>query len=206
MPAFAYGKPISRPIAKTFASAIMKILLQYGICATAVFDKDSKFFGVSREAFDLLQINCYVLSSANHNRMLVERVNRYLNKGLKIMCSERNSVRIAEEANLLLLYAWKSCPVSGTNISCSFVAVGREYAFQIDYSTKKYWELTSTPAAVTSYSKTLAKHPQASSEFVKLLVDKTCAYHREFINSRRPNPRLYHIGNLVFACRAVKTA
>ena len=116
------------------------------------------------------------------------------------MCSERNLVRMAEEAILLLLYAWNSCPVSGTNISHSFVAVGREYAFQIDYSTKKHWELTSTPDAVTSYSKTLAQYLQASLEVAKLLVDKTCAYHREFINSRRPNPRICHIGNLVFAC------
>ena len=107
----------------------MRILLRYGICATAVLDKDRKFFGVCREALDLLQINCHVLSSANHNGMLVEQVNRYLNKCLKIMCSERNSVRITEEAILLLLNVWNSCPVSGTNISRSFVAVGREYVF-----------------------------------------------------------------------------
>jgi hypothetical protein len=183
MTAFACGEPISRPSAKTFASAIMKILLRYGICATAVLDKYSKFLGVCRKALDLLQIHCHVLSSANHNGMLVERVNRYLNKGLKIMCTERGSVHIAEEAILLLLYAWNSCPVSGTNISCSFVAVGREYAFPIYYSTKKHWELTSTPAAVTSYSKTLAQYLQASLEVARLLVDETGAYHQEFINS-----------------------
>ncbi len=168
MTAFACGEPIYRPSAKTFALAIMKILLWYGICATAVLDKDSKFLGVCHEALDLLQINCHVLSSANLNRMLVELVNRYLNKGLKIMCSERNSVCIAEEAILLLLYVWNSCPVLGTNISCSFVAVGWEYAFPIDYSTKKHWELTSTPAVVTSYSKDLAIYLQASSEVADL--------------------------------------
>ena len=93
------------------------------------------------------------------------------------MCSERGSVRIAEEAILLLLYAWNSCPVLGTNISCSFVAMGQEYAFPIDYSTKKHWELTSTPAAVTSYSKNLAKYLQAILEVTKLLVEETRAYH-----------------------------
>ena len=115
------------------------------------------------------------------------------------MCSERKSVRITEEAILLLLYAWNSCPVSGTKISCSFVAVGWEYAFPIDYLTKKHWELTTTPTAVTSYSKNLAKYLAASSEVAQILVEETRAYHREFINSRRPNPRIYHIGNLVFA-------
>ena len=75
MTVFACGEPISHPSAKKIASAIMKILLRYGICATAVLDKDSKFFGVCQEALDLLQINCHVLSSANHNGMLVDCVN-----------------------------------------------------------------------------------------------------------------------------------
>jgi len=76
----------------------MKILLCYGFCHTVVLDKDSKFFGVCREAIDLLKINCHVLSSANHNPMIVERVNCYRTKGLKTMCNERDSVRVALEA------------------------------------------------------------------------------------------------------------
>ena len=47
----------------------------------AVLDKDAKFFGVCSKDLDLLQINRHVLSSANHNPMLVERVNCYVNKG-----------------------------------------------------------------------------------------------------------------------------
>ena len=54
MTAFACGEPISRPSAKTFALEIMKILLRYGMCATAVLDKDINFFGVCCEALDLL--------------------------------------------------------------------------------------------------------------------------------------------------------
>jgi hypothetical protein len=104
--------------------------------------------------------------------MLVERINRYLNKGLKIMCTERDTVCVAQEAILLLLYAWNSCPVLGTGISCSFVAVGRKFAFPIDDSTSKHWELTSTPAEGKSYSNTLAQQLQAGTEVAKLLVRK----------------------------------
>ena len=64
-------------------------------------------------------------------------------------------------------------------ISCSFVAVGWELAFPIDYSTNKHWELTTTPTAVTSYSKNLAKYLEVSSEVAKILVDKICAYHHK---------------------------
>ena len=75
-----------------------------------VLDKDGKLFGAFKEAVDLLQINRHVLLGGNHNPMLVKQVNGYLNKGLKIMTNERDSVRVAMEAILLLLYAWNSTP------------------------------------------------------------------------------------------------
>ncbi len=83
----------------------MKIIMQYGFCHTVVLDKDSKFFGVCHESLDLLKINCHVLSGGNHDPMLVEHINRYLNKGLKIMVNKRDSPCIALEAILLLIYA-----------------------------------------------------------------------------------------------------
>jgi hypothetical protein len=89
---FACMEPVANLSATMFASAIMKIHLRYGFCHTLVLDKDSKFFGVCREALDLLQINCHVLSGRNHNPMLVKRVNRYINKGLKIMTNKLGSI------------------------------------------------------------------------------------------------------------------
>jgi hypothetical protein len=121
MTGFAAMEPIKHATSQTFASAVMKIQLQYGLCHTIVLDKDSKFFGAFREACDLLQINRHVLSGGNHNPMLVEHVNRYLNKGLKVMTNEHSSVRIAMEAILLLLYVWNSAPIPGTNLSRCFV-------------------------------------------------------------------------------------
>ena len=52
MTGFACMESISHATATTFASAIMKILLCYGFCHTAVLDKDAKFFGVCSEALD----------------------------------------------------------------------------------------------------------------------------------------------------------
>ena len=160
-------EPIQHANSKNFASGIMKIQLRYGFCHTVVLDKDGKFFGVCREALNLLQINCHVLSSENHNPMIVERVNRYLTKGLKIMTNERDSVCVALEAILLLLYAWNSCPIPGTDISRSLVAVGLEFAFPIDYSTNKHWELTSSP---TSVKRTHGSSQHASPPFTKLPI------------------------------------
>jgi hypothetical protein len=156
MTGFASMEPIVHANAKNFALAIMKIQLRYEFCHTIVLDKDSKFNSVCCEALDLLHINCHTLSGDNHNLMMVKRVNRYLMKRLKIMTNKHDSVHVAHKAILLLLYAWNSCPIPGTNKSCSLVAVGRKFAFPIDYSANKHWELTSSPNSMESYSWDLA--------------------------------------------------
>ncbi len=169
-------EPVQHADSKNFASAVMKIQLHYGFCHTIAIEKDTKFYGVCREALDLLHINCHVLSGNNYNPMMVEGVNRYLMKGLKIMTYERDSIHITLEAILLLLYAWNSCPISGTDISWSLVAVGCEFSFLIDYSTK-HWELTSFPISVESYSKDLSTCLSALCKVARRLVQEHHAYH-----------------------------
>ncbi len=121
------------------------------------------------------------------------------------MTNERNSVWIALEAILLLLYAWNSCPIPGTNISRSLVAVGREFAFPIDYLSNKHWELTSSPSSVESFSKDLAIRLAALHEVAQFIIHEHQAYHCKLINSRCPDPCIYLIGNIVFARRAVRS-
>jgi hypothetical protein len=115
------------------------------------------------------------------------------------MCNERDSVRVALEAILLLLYAWNSCPVPGMDISCSLVAGGREFAFPINFSSGLHWELTSLPSTVMSYSKELATRLSACHEVAQLLVEEQRSYHRELVNARRPDPHTYSVGDIVFA-------
>ncbi len=99
-------EPVLTANATTYASAIMKIMLQFGFCHTCVLDKDSKFYSVCRNALDLLKVNCHVLSIGNHNPMIIECLNRYLNAGLHILTYEPNSTYITLEAIILLIYAW----------------------------------------------------------------------------------------------------
>jgi hypothetical protein len=92
------------------------------------------------------------------------------------------------------------------DISCSLVAVGREFAFPIDYSTGKHWELTSSPSTIVTYSRELATCLSACREVAELLVQGQRAYHRKLINARRPDPRVYSVGNIVFARRTVRSS
>jgi hypothetical protein len=199
---FGTLEPVTGASATTFASAIMKIQLRYGFCHTIVLNKDSKKFCVCRKAFDLLKINCHVLSGNNHNPMLVERLCRYFNKGLTIMCNEQDMVRVALESLLLLLYAWNSCPVPGTDISHSLVAVGQVFAFPINFSSSKHWQLTSSPATVDTYLKQLATQLSACHEVAELLVREQRKWHRELINSWHKDPQVYSPGDIIFARRA----
>jgi hypothetical protein len=150
MTGFSSMEPIPHANLTNFASGIMKIQLRFGFCHTIVLDKDSKFFGVFKEAVNLLQINRPVLSGNNHNPMLVQRFSHYLNKGLMIMTNDRYSVRVAMEAVLLLLYAWNSAPIPVNNMSHCFVTLGHEFQFPIDFAANKHFELISTPSMVMS--------------------------------------------------------
>jgi hypothetical protein len=131
---FSFGilEPVTSAYAFSFAYAIMKMQLRFEFCHTVVLDKDSKFFSICREYLDLIKTNCHVLSGDNHNPVLVKWLCRYVNKGLRIVTNRRNSIRVALEALLLLLNAWNSCPVPGTDISHSLVAVGHKFASVID--------------------------------------------------------------------------
>jgi hypothetical protein len=129
-----------------------------------------------------------MLSGDNHKPMIIKLLCQYFNKGLQIMTTKGDTVCVALEALLLLLYAWNSCPVPGTDILRSLVAVGREFAFLIDYSCSKYWELTSSPATVEMYSKQLAECLGACHDIALLLVQEQREWHHALINSHQCNP------------------
>jgi hypothetical protein len=202
MTTFALMEPVRSKDAKGFTAALMRILLRFGLCHTLILDKASSFLNVFKQVVELLQINSHTISAENHDAMIVEHLNRYLNKGLKVMTNERNSVRISTEAILLLIYAWNAACVPGIDIPRSLVVTGRVFSFPIDFSTSKHLDLTSTPEAVQSYAKDQATLLAASRDIARVLLDEHRAWHRELVNASRPNPRIYHIGDAVFARRA----
>ena len=168
-------------------------------------DKDSKFLGVFAQTAALLKINIHVLSGENHDPQLVERICRYLNLCLTVFCNERGTNRVALEGILMSLYAWNSAPVIGTDISRSLLVTGREFNFPIDFSTEQHQLLASTPMKVNSYAADQAKLLSCGRSLAKELIHAHRAWHREYVHQTRPDPRLYSVGDHVFAKRAVKS-
>jgi hypothetical protein len=122
------------------------------------------------------------------------------------MCDKHNSIWVAFEDILLLLYTWNSCPVPGMDISRSLVAGGCKFAFLNDFLGGKHLDLMSSTNTIVSYSKELAMCLSAPCcEVTKYLVKEQHAYHCKMINAQRPDPCIYLIGNIVFAQCAVES-
>ena len=205
MTSFAICEDTPEQNSKVFAGALMKIWLRFGFSHTIVVDKDSKFLGEFAKTAALLKINIHVLSGGNHDPMIVERICRYLNSCLTVFCNERGNNRVALEGILMSLYAWNSAPVVGTDISRSLLVTGREFNFPIDFSSEQHQILTSSPLKVSSFATEQARLLKCGQEIAKVLIHAHRAWHREYINQNRPDPRQYAVGDKVFAKRAVKS-
>ena len=147
----------------------------------------------------------HVLSGENHDGMIVERINRFLNSSLTIFCNERGTNKVALEGISMDLYAWNSTPVVGTDILCSLLVMGRKVQFPIDFSADMHHVLASNPAKVTYFASDQAILLSCCHEVARELIHHHRSYHREYINSRRPNPCIYNMGDIVYAKRSVKS-
>ena len=130
MTSFTVGKPSPEQTAFSMASSLMKIWLRFEFAYTIV--KVSVFLSVFAETAKLLGINIHVLSGENHDPMIVEGINRFLNSCLTIFCNDRGTTKVAQEGILMSLYPWNSAPVIGTDDSRSMIVVGRNFKFPID--------------------------------------------------------------------------
>jgi hypothetical protein len=183
----------------------MKICLTLGLPHTIVIDKDSKFRKKIEATMSLLNINLHVASGGNHDPVLTERFHVFANKSLSLFCNERDSIRVATEGLQLCKHAWSSAPVIGTDISRWLVCVDREFKFPIEYSSSPHVNLSFDPAATTTFAEVQETVLRQSREIFRILIHEHRAWYREYINSRRPDPLIYEINDLVFARQSVRS-
>ena len=137
--------------------------------------------------------------------MIVGRVNNYLNKGLKIFTQEQGTHTISQEVILLLIYAWNSCSVPLTDVSCAIIVTGRDFSFSIDFSHEKAVQLTGTKKWAETYAASHGRLHLHMREIFTLCIDESRSYHRERLNKLRPYPCRYGIGNLVLVPHSMQS-
>ena len=187
MTSFAVVKPVKQLNSDSFSKALMKVLLTHGLCHTIIIDADSKFKAKFTEVIKMLKLNKHEISKGNHQAMLVERFNKYLNKVMKIFNNERGTNKTYVEGALLAAYAWNSSPISGTDISKSLLVMGREYNFPIDFATDDVFSTNNNPQLIFEYTKSLVEILSQSRDIYKILIDEHRAMHRELRNSEIKN-------------------
>ena len=205
MTGFAVIEELTELNSVAFTKVAMKVLLQHSICHTFIVDKDSKFRSLFEKVIGhTLKINLYPASGGNHDAIMVERFNAFLNKSLRIFCSERDTTRAFVEGAQLTAYAWNSAPMAETDISRSLVAVGREFQFPIDFIRDDI-NLDISLDSKISYANSLQKRLQCCQEVYKVLIDEHRCMHREYVNARRPDPFKFEKGDYVWVRRQIQS-
>ena len=65
-----------------------------------------------------LKINLYPTSGSNHDAIMVEMFNAFLNKLLRICCNDRDTTRAFVGGGQLIAYVWNSAHMANTDIYC----------------------------------------------------------------------------------------
>ena len=163
--------------ATSFAAAIYKVLLRYGMAQLLVTDADSKFKGEFKIVAEILKITHHPVARGNHDPVLVKKFNRMLKSSLTIFTNDRKRTRVFVEGALMTAYAWNSAPVAGTNLSRSLVVLGQEFEFPIDFKTRQHLTFSTDPANIQSYAENVLELLEKSREVFKVLIHEHRAYH-----------------------------
>ena len=202
---FAVAEPVSKIDSTIYAQALLMIMLCFGLAHTIVLDKDSKFYATFAPSCQLMNLNFHTISSKTHEPMIVERINRYLNKGIKTFSEESGTTAVSREAILILIYRCNSCPFPMNGITRSMIVCGRQFSFPIDFGHETAVCITGNKKWTETYATNQARLQLHSREIEHLLIDQNRSYHRERMNELRPDPLQYEVGDLVLAKRDVKS-
>jgi hypothetical protein len=198
MTGFAAIEPIKDMNSSSFAKAVYTILLRYGLAQCVITNPDYKFKGNFKEAFATLKVNHHLSARGNHNAILVERFNRYLNAGLQVFNNDRETNRVFVGGTHMLTYAWNSCPVLGTDLSRSLLTVGREFHIPIDFEASRQMSFEVTDNDKKLFADNLLDLLMKSREVYVLLISEHRTAHREYRNSQIKFPRQFKVGDIVF--------
>ena len=153
-----------------------------------------------------MKITHHESAKGNHNAVLSERVNRFINEGLTIFNNERQTNRCFLVGVKTLLYAWNTAPRIGTDISRSLVVTGREWQFPIDIINDNITELNVSEQEVTNFTSELKETLKKNRFIYALLIEEHRKYHREYRNLQLQEKKKINEGDIVFSKTEVQSS
>ena len=148
---FVYVVPVPDTLSSTIAKHFMEFLLRFGLCSLVIVDADNRFLVNFCHMCAALNLTLAPLLKHNHPAMRVERFNHFLSKVVSIVTSDRGSATVFKEAAFVASYAWNPAPIHGTDIVCSFPAIGRILRFLIDCDPSLVVPVDDPSLAITQF-------------------------------------------------------
>ena len=106
---------------------------------------------------------------------------------------------------MFLLYAWNVAPINGTNICCSFVAIGQEFPFLVDMSSDMtLQEALAEGQEALDHCNSASPLLYKQRQLLKILNEARWLHHRELRNAG-VNQWKFEIGDLVIVRKQVQS-
>ena len=183
-------------LAKTFME---DVVLTFGMCAVIVVDAASTFKGVFEEMCDILDITLWPLARGNHKGNSAEKYHRYLNKTQTIFGNAAGTHQNFTRNAKTTAYAWNSAPITDTDVTRSFAAVGREFRFPLDVKHLP----PSSPTldgnnALFDYLRNVGTDSHFATGVLQILIEERRMEHQARMNKSRTESNL-KVGDVVKA-------
>ena len=195
---FVYVVLVPDTSSSTIAKHFMEFLLRFGLCSLVIVDADNCFLGNFRQMCAALNLTLAPLAKFNHTAMRVERFNRFLNKVVSIATSDCGSPTVLEEAAFVASYAWNSAPIDGTDIVCSFPAIGCILCFLIDCDPSHVLHVDDPSFAVTQFLALSQSTQSIATSILSFLLDDRCTAHCKRVNAT-PTTSSFRVNDIVTA-------
>jgi hypothetical protein len=153
MTGFVAIEPLKELHSTSFSKAVYAIQLRYGLSHLLIIDADSKFKGEFLKTAELLKMRLHPVAKGNHDAVLVECFNRFLNSSIIIFNNDHKLNRVfVEEGAMMCCYSWNSAPVTGTDLSRALLVLGREFHFPIDFTTQQHLTFNVPTSGIKRYA------------------------------------------------------
>jgi hypothetical protein len=146
------------------------------------------------KAAEILRLQHHQTARGNHDAVLVERFNRFLNAFLKVFNIHHETNRVFVKGALMAAYAWNSAPVAGTDLSHLLLVLGQEFHFPINFTSPQH-----ITKDIKTFTSDMLELMEKCQEVYTLLIQEHRAYHRELRNSLIGSPRKFKLHDVVFA-------
>ena len=182
---FVYVVPVPNTSSRTIAKHFKEFLLCFGLCSLVIIDADNRFLGKFCQMCAALNLTLAQLAKRNHPAMHMEQFNRFLNKVVSIAMSDPGSATVFKEATFIASYAWNSVPINGTDIVCSFPAIGRILRFPIYCDFSLVLPMDYPSFAVTQFLALFQSTRSITNSILSFLLDDCRTAHSERVNATR---------------------